>query len=697
MNNDGEDLCNSLIRLIDNNQLENAYYLSKAAIKKNIKNPNFLEIYGIILIKLDKKNEAIDILKCALKIKPSDLRIKYNIAKIYYELNDYKFSLRYLIEIKNFYSNNLQYWEMLGACYSKLEKFDVAIESFSKALSIDKNNFNSIINLGILSRIIKNYNNSFFYLENAIQLKSNSFEAWFNLALSHQEVGNFSNAINCYKKALEINPTHAEAYTNIGLAFHELKQYNEALQCYEHAIKLNPYLHLAHYNNGLSFHALKNYSKAVECYSKALEVNPNHAESYSNLGLTFYESKNSILALQYFEKAIKLDSKLLLAHYNKGLTLFRLMKYDAAISCFKHVLNFSPLHKESLLSIGSIYSETKFFENAIKIYSDLIKSDPNYAEAHHNLALLLLGLFRFSEGWLEYEWRWSVSECNSSYLQTSKKLWDGKPSSSRIFIWAEQGIGDQILYASALADLINFPNKKIISVHQKLLPLFKRSFPEFEVIPDNLALSESQYDKHLPIASLPKFFRNSLADFEKQRYPYLIPDSSKLSIAQLQQLPQGLVCGISWRSSNEKVGEEKSMPLALLEPILKLPGLVPVNLQYGDVEEEITAANRETGSSIIQIQDLNVYDDIDGLLALIDRCDIVVTTSNSTAHLAGAIGKETYLIAPTARGKFWYWHDLEGISLWYPSIKIFKQTAPGDWSHPIQKIASIIRNKIEGC
>lgn len=336
-------------------------------------------------------------------------------------------------------------------------------------------------------------------------------------------------------------------------------------------------------------------------------------------------------------------------------------------------------------------------KSAIQNYKNAILFNDSHAEAHHNLALLLLSLFRFCEGWPEYEWRWSMSDFDSPYLQTSKKLWDGKPSSSRIFIWAEQGIGDQILYASALADLSNFPNKKIISVHQKLLPLFERSFPEFEVIPDNLALSESQYDEHLPIASLPKFFRNSLEDFKKQKYPYLIPDSSKLSIAQFQQLPQGLVCGISWRSANEKVGEEKSMPLALLEPILKLPGLVPVNLQYGDVEEEITAANRETGSSIIQIKDLDVYDDIDGLLALIDRCDVVVTTSNSTAHLAGAIGKETYLITPTARGKFWYWHDLEGISLWYPSIKIFKQTAPGDWSHPIQKIASIIGNQIEGC
>ncbi len=535
------------------------------------------------------------------------------------------------------------------------------------------------------------------YLVQLQKIDPKNSEAYRYLGVINAKMKNYSEALIMLNKAIEINPNNAIAYSNRGNVLRFLKNSEDAIKDYQIAIKKNKNYPDTYTNLGNALRDKRLLQEALVSHTKAIQLDQTNADYWSNRGLTLFEMKKYEEALFHFEEAIRLNAKHIEAWVNKANISIHRNKLEEAEEIINIALQIDTKHQSALLTLGLINSKSRNFENAIKIYSDLIKSDPNYAEAHHNLALLLLGLFRFSEGWLEYDWRWSVSECNSSYLQTSKKFWDGKPSNSRIFIWAEQGIGDQILYSSALADLINFPNKKIISVHQKLLPLFKRSFPEFEVIPDNLALSESQYDEHLPIASLLKFFRNSLEDFKKQKYPYLIPDSSKLTVAQLQQLPQGLVCGISWRSSNEKVGEEKSMPLALLEPILKLPGVVPVNLQYGDVEEEITAANRETGSSIIQIKDLDVYDDIDGLLALIDRCDVVVTTSNSTAHLAGAIGKETYLITPTARGKFWYWHDLEGISLWYPSIKIFKQTAPGDWSHPIQKIASIIGNQIEGC
>ncbi len=338
------------------------------------------------------------------------------------------------------------------------------------------------------------------YLVQLQKIDPKNSEAYRYLGVINAKMKNYSEALIMLNKAIEINPNNAIAYSNRGNVLRFLKNYEDAIKDYQIAIKKNKNYPDTYTNLGNALRDKRLHQEALVSHTKAIQLDKTNADYWSNRGLTLFEMKKYEEALFHFEEAIRLNAKHIEAWVNKANVSMYRNKLEEAQEIINIALQIDTKHQSALLTLGLINSKSRNFENAIKIYSDLIKSDPNYAEAHHNLALLLLGLFRFSEGWLEYEWRWSVSECNSSYLQTSKKFWDGKPSNSRIFIWAEQGIGDQILYSSALADLINFPNKKIISVHQKLVPLFKRSFPEFEVIPDKPALSESQYDEHLPIA-----------------------------------------------------------------------------------------------------------------------------------------------------------------------------------------------------
>lgn len=143
-------------------------------------------------------------------------------------------------------------------------------------------------------------------------------------------------------------------------------------------------------------------------------------------------------------------------------------------------------------------------------------------------------------------------------------------------------------------------------------------------------------------------------------------------------------CGISWKSNRAKLGRHKSISLDELAPILKLNSLNFINLQYGDVKSEIMTANTQLDASIQMVDEVDLYEDILGLQSIIEACDIVVTASNTTAHLAGMSGKETLLFLPVGNSRFWYWHDVDGVSLWYPSIKVFKQEKQGDWSQPIE-------------
>ena len=155
----------------------------------------------------------------------------------------------------------------------------------------------------------------------------------------------------------------------------------------------------------------------------------------------------------------------------------------------------------------------------------------------------------------------------------------------------------------------------------------------------------------------------------------------------------GLVCGVAWKSVNPKIGAAKSIDLESLEPLLGLPGVQFVNLQYGDVKNEIQHLKSTLSVDIHQVPGLDVFSDIDGLLALIDACDVIVTTSNVTAHLAGSIGKRAAILVPHSTGKIWYWHHNDKHSFWYPSLRLFYQDNPLTWDQTLEDCADWVKGQ----
>jgi hypothetical protein len=207
---------------------------------------------------------------------------------------------------------------------------------------------------------------------------------------------------------------------------------------------------------------------------------------------------------------------------------------------------------------------------------------------------------------------------------------------------------------------------------------------------------EEDYDEQIPMGSLGRILRSSIESFKGVHFPYLLPKLPQPYDLRLNKSTESnIYCGLSWKSTRPKFGINKSIPILSLAPLLKIKGINFVNLQYGDVGDDIFMAGDKLGSYIQVIDDLNFYDDIDSLICILEACNIVVTASNSTAHLAGALGKETLLLLPYGNSRFWYWHDVENISLWYPSIKIFKQEDEGDWVKPIQAVKTYLEGRFE--
>jgi hypothetical protein len=173
-----------------------------------------------------------------------------------------------------------------------------------------------------------------------------------------------------------------------------------------------------------------------------------------------------------------------------------------------------------------------------------------------------------------------------------------------------------------------------------------------------------------------------------RRYPYLAADPARRAqVHAANPFPAGnLVCGLSWRSGNKSVGKDRSVALADLAPLLRIPGVSFVNLQYGSVEQDIAEAAALLGTTVHVARDVDLFDDIDGLAALIDRCDAVVTIDNVTAHLAGAIGKTAAVLVPRGKSRHWYWGG-EQQSLWYPSLRLLYQEPDRGWTSAIDEAA----------
>jgi hypothetical protein len=266
----------------------------------------------------------------------------------------------------------------------------------------------------------------------------------------------------------------------------------------------------------------------------------------------------------------------------------------------------------------------------------------------------------------------------------------------KLLVWAEQGIGDQVLYSGMLDQLLTIAPLSQIMLDKRLLPLFQRSFSQGKYIPITTSVQNIEYDEHLPIGDLGKFFRIKLDDFDITRQHYLSADLSQaIEIRASLITNKKFLCGVTWNSKTEKIGADKSIKLEDLLPIIHLDDVAFVSLQYGDVHEQLNNFNEKYHLNIQECLTVDNFHDLDGHAALIEACDFVVTISNTSAHIAGAIGKETYLMCPSGKGLLWYWsNQSNGKSLWYPSIHIYQQNEPGQWFDVVQKIKQMIQKKI---
>ena len=479
--------------------------------------------------------------------------------------------------------------------------------------------------------------------------------------------------------------TQIATLTQQGIALHQQGNFPEAQVIYEQVLLMQPNHFDALQLLGVLFAQVKKYPQAVEFLSKALEINPNHAGAYSNRGIALKELKQFDEALASYDQAILIKPDYLDAYSNRGNVLKELSRFDEALASYDQAIKINPDYAEAYYNRGTILQELKRFDEALTSYDQAIKINPDYINAHWNTSICNLINGNFKAGWPGYEMRWKHFQCNSEPLKSAKPGWDYRKTNQRLLVSAEQGIGDHIFFGSLLLELLEDVPNLLVQIDKRLIPIFTRSLPKIKFYPDNLILPESDYDIHVPIGSLGKYLRNDEKDFLKSKNKFFTSDQKRTQVIRQElSASKKLICGLSWKSQNEKTGAVRSLSLEKLATIFDLEKISLLNLQYGDVSKDIDLLKSKTGIKLIQHDSIDNFNDLDGFASLIDACDFVVTIDNSTIHVSSALGKKSFLLLPYVAE--WRWLLNGDNSLWYPSAKLYRQDKINDWDSVFKKL-----------
>ena len=564
---------------------------------------------------------------------------------------------------------------------------------------------------------------------NVLEIRAGLPEALNNMGLAYHSLGNRKKAIECFTKAMKIRPGYADACSNRANVLYDAGLVEEAIAEYRHAIELDPRHFDALYNLGNAWYGKKDLKQAALCYHQALALKPDYVDAWINLARTCHElgeyyralsacsmaagldpeipdiyfhmadilvsQDRTIEAIKCYMKAIALKPDFSDAYINLGNAFHRQDQFEKAVSCYLKALRTTPGDPRAYNNLGKSFKEQLDLDRAFACYRKAIQLKPDYADAHTNYAVALLLSGRLEEGWREYEWRLK----NTNVPEHAEHIpdWDGSPLEGKtLYVYAEQGIGDEIMFASCLPDVLNRAEICYVECDSRLMPVFERSFPNIRLLPrknpgDPPVCDYQGADMKIPLGSLPLHFRSNIRDFP-HRPSYLLPDTKKRRQwrKRFQSIGAGRYVGISWRAGKgSETGPMRSIALRNWRALFSLPGIYFINLQYGNCEKEIRDIQKCTGIIVHDWEDADPLKDMDGFAAKISALDLVISVDNSTAHLAGALGVPVWLLLPFTPD--WRWGLNSETSPWYPAMHIIRQKLRGDWGHVLERVAEKIR------
>lgn len=588
---------------------------------------------------------------------------------------------------------------LLGGAMKRAGRLEEAVLAYDKAVSLDPGLAEAHYNLGNALKELERHDDAVPSYRRAVELEPGFADAHYNLGIVLMAAGRPDEAARAYRDAVGVSPEDAETHLNLGKALEAVDEIDDAGAAYRRAIELRPDFAEAHYNLGNAARKQGHGQQAVAHYRRAIDTDPNLAEAHNNLGEALLDGNDAQGAIEHYLLALKCRPGMAGTLNNLGNAYVRLGQTDAAIGYYRQALDIDPDDAAAITNLGNALMDKGDHDGALAHHRRAIEAAPDHAEAHHNLGLALLLQGNFGEGWAEYEWR-HRSEEGARQRPFPQAPWTGQPVDGKtVLVWGEQGVGDEILFAGLVPDLAAAGANVILEADPRLVPLFRRSFAGIECIvkedPPSAETRRHGIDFQAPGGNLGRWLRPDLESFPN-RQSYLVADADRRDGLREKYMQDGesLLVGVAWISKNKRIGKQKSMALRELAPLARIPGVRLIDLQYGDTAQERAQFEDQTGMAVLDDEQVDQMADLDGFAAQVAAMDLVISVSNTTVHMAGALGVPAWVMLNTVPLPFWL---LEGEdSPWYPSARLFRQTRPGEWADVIERIAEALAGLASG-
>lgn len=537
-----------------------------------------------------------------------------------------------------------------GMAQQQSQDYENARRSFEQSVDLDPDNADAHLWLGVmLARDRQSYAASVRHLERALDLNPAIENGWIDLGNVYYFQRDLIKAGASFRAALAVDPDSVMALINLGVVLKDSGRLEEALGHLRRAHELAPDTDGSLRNLVATLIEADQCEEALSVAARALQRNPSGYEAHKYHGLAHQKLHDPMRALACFDTALKMRADDAELHDYRGVAFLELGKLPQAIECYERALALRP--------------------------------DFSLSAFHRALARLQLADYR--NGWGDYELR----QLNQDYLRREDAYpeWDGSSLAGRtILIYREQGLGDEIMFASCLPQLIQAAGHCIIECEPRLQGIFRRSFPAATIYastPDGglpREIAGRAIDFSIPAGSIPRFLRRDLGEFPRH-HGYLEADPARVALwrDRLSRLGPGLKVGVSWAGGVRKTRRAlRSLPLDRWLPILQTPGARFVSLQYTADAGATTSAFRDHYGIPIEHW-AEAIDDYENTAALVSALDLVVSVCTAVIHLGGALGRPVWVMAPYSPE--WRYGFSGDTMPWYPSVRIFRQPAFGEW------------------
>jgi tetratricopeptide (TPR) repeat protein len=544
---------------------------------------------------------------------------------------------------------------LLGIVLAHQHRDVEALEWIEAALELRPQAPSALANRSGILRALGRPDEALADIELALTISPKNALAWNKRGNALRDLGRLEKALASYGSALELQSDYAEAFNNRGTVLRDLRRAEEALQDYDRALALRPDAAETHYNRANALQDLGRLREAVEAYDHALALRDIYAE----------------------------------AHFNRANALRDLDRVDDAIASYNRAIALDPAFAEAHNNRSNLLRDLGYPEEALAGYDRAIAGNPGYSNARLNKGLTALLLGRFAEGWPLYEWRTRKRANQVEVLVRDKPQWPGHENiaGQTLLIYAEQGFGDTIQFCRYARIALALGARIILAVQDPLVRLMKSMAPD--ILVTGWATVPAHFDRHSFLLSMPRAF-GTVAETVPGDIPYLRAEPERIQYWKERIGIEGFKVGIAWQGNIHSPADAgRSFPLAASAGLAAIPGVRLISLQKNEGTEQLHSL--PAGMRVEALgEDFDAGPDafVD-TAAVMESLDLVVTLDSAIAHLAGALGRPAWLALQFVPD--WRWQLDRSDSPWYPTMRLFRQKARGDWQSVFTAMEEALR------